>query len=385
MAKHIIPNVPYIYQGSVPSCPETTLRMVLEFYGLKYSSSYLMNLSGFNYGFKYFKGNNFAVAGSESPLGPWPFMAYAAERLGCTTRLIKDKPWDEAWNLMKGYVEKDTPVYMPMLNMQYLWKTAFPVPHIVLLCGYDEEKGVVMIHDPALGEVGEGIQSLPRQYSPPAERQEGELYEGKSGSYAEFRIDDFRKACDLNRTPWQNFWKNGLAIISSPSSDRPPRPWAEVIGRNAKLTLGLIREVVGSEVGADHTYGPDGIEELASDVERGFCLLDKPEALTAILGLLRGMTFHVGGAYKKDGQAFLAGLAAATNNRDLEEASYYLRLTANCYDQGLAEIDHIMQKKPVPQGILSGKLGRISELLRRVAECERKAGESLRSAAGGLR
>ena len=164
MARHIIPDVPYIYQGIVPSCHVTCLRMLLEFYGMKHSFSYLINLSGFNYGFTYFKGTNRAFACSESPFGPWPFVGFVAEKMGCTCELIKDKTWDETRKLLKGYVDKNIPVYMPMLNMQHLWKTAIPVPHIVLLCGYDEEKDLVMIHDPGLGEIGEGIQYLPMQY-----------------------------------------------------------------------------------------------------------------------------------------------------------------------------------------------------------------------------
>jgi len=380
MAKHIVPDIPYVYQGSAPSCPETTLRMVFAFRGLKFSSSYLRNLSGFDYGFTYFKGNHFAVACAESPMGPWPHMAYAAGKLGCAVTLIQGKPWDESWSLMRSTLDKNVPIYMPLLNMQYLWKTAFPVPHIVLLCGYDEEKGVVMIHDPALGEFGEGIQYLPTQYAPRIELQEGELHEGKSGNYAEFKLEDFKKACDLAGTPWQDFWKNGFATIS-PGSDRPAIPWAEVIERNGKITLGLMGQVVGADVGPENTYGPAGLQELASDVETGFGLPDKPKAVVAILGLLRGMTFHVGADCKKDGQAFLSGLAAATNSRNLEEASYEMRFTANCYDQGLAEIDQIFQKKPLSQEILSRPLSRIAELLRRAAGSERRAGESLRSAA----
>ena len=69
-----------------------------------------------------------------------------------------------------------------------------------------------------------------------------------------------------------------------------------------------------------------------------------------ILGLLRGMTFQVGADYKKDAQAFLAGLAAGTKNPELEEASYHLRTTANCYEQGLAEIDQVLEKKPASRG-----------------------------------
>ena len=60
MSKHVIANVPYIFAGITPRCHVTSLRTVLEYYGVKYSPSYLMNLSGFNYGFRYSKGTNIA-------------------------------------------------------------------------------------------------------------------------------------------------------------------------------------------------------------------------------------------------------------------------------------------------------------------------------------
>ena len=52
-----------------------------------------------------------------------------------------------------------------------------------------------------------------------------------------------------------------------------------------------------------------------------------------------------------------------------------MRSTANCYDQGLAEIDHLMREKPVSVEGLPGKLSRIAATLHRAAECERKTGE----------
>jgi hypothetical protein len=366
MLAYIIPNVPYIFQGIVPRCHVTSLRMILEFYGVKYAPSYLMNLSGFNYGFKYFKGANTAIACPESPLGPWEFMAYAVEKIGCRIELVKDKPWDESWELMKSYIAEDKPIYMPLLNMQHLWKTADCMPHLVVLCGYDEEKGVVMVHDPALGELGEGIQYLPPNGLP----------EGKSGSYAGYQIEDFAKACDLKETPWHDFGKNGLCVIYPPTGELSIS-WAEVIDRNARLTLGQVEEVIGKYIGTNGTSGPDGIIEFAHDLEEGFGLLSQPAELITILNGLRSMTFMVGSSYKKDAHAFLAGLAAATGNKDLDRASYFLRLSGLCYEQGLAEVDYAIQKQPVSPEVLSGKLARIAELLRRAAEYERVAGESL--------
>ncbi|MDH5696106.1 MAG: C39 family peptidase [Dehalococcoidia bacterium] len=366
MARYIIPNVPYIFQGIVPRCHVTSLRMILEFYGVKYAPSYLMNLSGFNYGFKYFKGANMAIACPESPLGPWEFMAYAAEKIGCRVDLVKDKPWDETWELLKSYIAKDIPIYMPLLNMQHLWKTAHPMPHLVVLCGYDEEKGMVMIHDPALGELGEGIQYLPPNG----------LRQGKSGSYAKYEIEDFKKACDLKETPWDDFGGNGLCVIYPPAGE-PSISWAEVIDRNARLTLGQVEEVIRKRVGTNRTSGPDGITEFANDLEEGFGLLSRPAELITILSGLQSMTFMVGSSYKNDAHAFVAGLASVTGSQDLERASYYLRMTGLCYEQGLAEVDSIMRDRSVPQRVLRGRLTRISEVLRRAAEHERKAGESL--------
>lgn len=51
MSRHVIANVPYVWDGIVRRCHVSSLRMVLEFYGIKYLPSYLMNVSGFNYGF----------------------------------------------------------------------------------------------------------------------------------------------------------------------------------------------------------------------------------------------------------------------------------------------------------------------------------------------
>ena len=225
--------------------------------------------------------------------------------------------------------------------------------------------------------------STPMQYLPPDGLREGELYRGKSGAYAEFKMDDFKKACDLKGTSWEGTWKNGLAVICPPSG-QPRVSWAEVINRNARLELGKIEDVIEEELGNTNTFGPDGIMELAADIERGFGLFSKPEALIGILGGLSGMTFRVGSAYKKDGDAFLAGLAAATNNKDLGSASYYLRSAALCYDQGLAEIEPILENKAAYAKDLSAALKRTAEVLRRAADYERKAGESLISAGKAL-
>ena len=183
MSKHVI-DVAYIWDGIVPLCHTTSLRMVLGHYGIKYPPAYLMNLSGFNYGFRYSTDTKIAYAIANPPLGPWEHMAYAADKIGCKTKLIKDNPWDETWKLMKGYVDSNIPVLIARINMENLWEMPRPAPHLIVLCGYDEAKEVVITHDPALGEAGERI-----QYMAPLG-----LPLDTSGRYIEYNIDAFKKA-----------------------------------------------------------------------------------------------------------------------------------------------------------------------------------------------
>ena len=349
-----IPDVPYVFQGvGAPRCHVACLSMILEFYDIRYAPSYLMNLSGYNYGFRYFKEAHVAFAALATPLGPWQILSYAVEKIGCKANFIKDKPWDETWELLKDYLGQGIPVYVARLDMQYLWKTTRPTPHVVVLCGYDEKRGVVMIHDPALGDVGEGIQYLPPNGLP----------DGMSGRYAEFSIAEFMEACALKEMQWTFSGKNGFCVIDPPTA-KLKISLAEVIERNAKLSLGKVSEVIGANLGNDKAWGPDGILGLADDLERGFGLLQEPEAVISILGGLRGLTLRSGSAYKLDASAFVSGLSVATGSRDLERASYYYRLTALCYEQGLADVEHIMQQQSSPQKVFEEKLARISELLR---------------------
>lgn len=374
MGSHVIPDVPYIFQGLVPRCHVTSLRMILEYYGSRFAPSYLMNLSGFNYGFKYFKESRLAAACAESPFGPWMFMAYASEKVGCKVDTVSNMPWEDTWELLKTYVAKDVPVYMPLLNMQHLWETPHPVPHLVVVCGYDEEKGVVMVHDPALGQGGEGIPYLPPNGLPSR----------KSGAYAEFRIEDFRAACNLADTPWQSFGKNGLCVIHPPS--RPPEvPWPDVLQRNAKLTLGQFEEAIGQEACSNEAFGPDGILELADDFQRCFGLLEERSQLMAVLGRLRTMTFIIGSSYRNDAHSFLAGFATATGSKELERASTHLRTCGEYYEQGLTQIDYVMQQDRISPEDLSATLWRVAKVLRQAAGCERKAGESMLNGGSALR
>lgn len=367
MSRHVIPDVPYLQDIMAPRCHVTSFRMILEFYDIKYTASYLMTLSGLNFGFTYFKGWNMAYSCPATPDGPWEILAYAADKMGCKAIFVKNKPWNETWKLLKDWVNKDVPVLIARLDMQYLWKTAVPICHVVVLCGYDEEKGVVMVNDPALGEVGEGA-----RYLPPNKITD------KSGNYAEFSIEDFKKACDLKAIPWAFEGINGFCVLSPPTRRRKIS-WAEVLERNARLTLGQIDEALGKRVGTNNVWGPKGIREFAADLERGFGLSEKEAILKTLVGL-RMLAFQAGNAYKADASAVVAGMAAVTGNRELEKAAYSLKSAGQCFEQGLAEIDYVVNR-PVPPEVLKAKLVRISELLKRAAIYEEQTGESLSKAA----
>jgi len=346
--------------------------MILEFFGKQYTGSFLMNLSGFNYGFTYFKGWDTAYSCPATPDGPWEVLVYAADRIGCKSLFVKDKTWDETWKTLKEYIDNDMPVLMVRLDMQYLWKTTMPLCHVVVLCGYDEEKGVVMVNDPALGEFGEGVRYLPPNGLPA----------DKSGSYAEYSIDDFRKALDLEAMPWAFTGKNGYCVISPPE-DKPEISWAEVHKRNAEFTIGKIDEAMGRHIETGNIFGPEGIIELAALVKDGLGLKNSLEIIDR-LASLRMLCFQAGNAYKTDASAFVAGIAATTGNRELEKAAYSLKAAAVCFEQGVAEIDHLLSVQSNPGDVLKQKLVRLPELLKRAAGHERQTGDSLSKAAQAL-
>jgi hypothetical protein len=331
-----------------------------------------MNLSGFNYGFVYFRGMNVAFANPESPFGPLPFMAYAAEKIGCKISTFKDMLWDEAWKTMKQYVDRDIPVYLPQMNMKLLWRTSAQwVHHVIVLTGYDEEKGVVMVHDPASGEIGEGTVRPDEVAFRPAMK-------GKSGSYAKFKIEDFRQACDsMQGSPWEGGGRNVFCVVE-PVAKKPSISWAEVLERNSKLTLGQVEQVIGeSRVNTcEYIYGPQGIMELAQDLEGGFGLKE-PTQLSEILLGLRMLVGLIGSGRRICASGFLAGLASVIGSRALENASNDFRFAALCYERFLQEIDSSSE--------IEKKLSRICKVLRRAAEYEKKAGENLSEGAQDLK
>ena len=366
MPNHMRVDVPYVFQGTAaPRCHVACFRMILASYGLKYTTPYLMNLSGYNYGFTYFKEAKMAFAGPATPLGPWQILSYAANKIGCETEFIKDKPWDETWELMQEYLGQDKPLYVARLDMQYLWKTPQPVPHVVVLCGYDEDRGVVIIHDPALGEAGEGIQYLPPN----------KMLERMSGCFAEFEIEDFRKACALEEIQWAFSGKNGFCVITPPA-EQPNISWPEVIERNGRIILGNIEEAT-QLVGSKPKYGPDALKEFAHDLASGFGMLEEPPIFAATLRGLRGLTFRSGSSYMFDASAFTAGLSTLTADPNLAEASHHLGSIGLCYDESLGEIEHIMDSHSMSKRSLRKSLTRISLLLERAADHARMAGSYL--------
>ncbi|MEJ2726624.1 MAG: BtrH N-terminal domain-containing protein [Deltaproteobacteria bacterium] len=373
MPKHAMVDVPYIFSGITPRCHVTSLQTILEYYGVSYSPSYLMNLAGFNYGFRYSRKGKVAFPFPNPPLGPWEFLAYAADKIGCRTELIKDRPWADTWDLMKTCLDRGVPVLIARLNMKNLWKVAVPIPHLVVLCGYDEQKGVVMIHDSALGDMGEGVQYLRTSQLPE-----------KSGRYAEFSIEDFKEAFDLTGTPFQDFGKNGFVILKPPAK-RQSVDWREVMERNSRLTLGQVEEVIGKKIEGDYCWGPEGIVEFGNDVEQAFGLFDRPEELLEVLTGFYMLTFELGRSYKSDAHAFVAGLAAADGNHKLEQASCQLRSTALQYEQGLAHLDLLFNNPSVPLKDLKGRLAKIARWLRGASESEKRAGELMSQGAKTLK
>lgn len=354
-------NVPYIWQGSIPQCHVTSLSMILNYSGLKGSPSLLLNLSGIGYGFGYFEGWDVAIAAPESSMGIYPFIQYAAEKLGWTLRLIRNHSFEEAWDQLRQCIDEGKPVLLPLLNMQSLWKSGQPYPHVVVICGYDEKRSIAWAHDPALGRDGEGVCYLPPN----------KLQKGFSGCYVEYPTADLKKAWALEGTAWEAFGNNHLCVLERLNEENQI-PWEEVLQRNARLTLGMQEEVIG--MGSPGLIpGPRALRRLAEDFEDAFDRFDQRSAILNFVGSVRNMTFNVGASYRMQASTFLSGLASAWGMKELEEVAFLFHQSSLGFEQGRSEIDGLLTLQ-IFREEMHKRFQKISSILKETADLEEESG-----------
>jgi hypothetical protein len=354
-------NVPYIWQGSIPRCHVTSLSMILNYHGLKGNLSFLLNLSGLGYGFGYFEGGNEAIAAPESSMGIYPFIQYAAEKLGWTLRLLRNHSFEEAWDRVRHCIDEGKPVLLPLLNMKSLWKSDRPFPHVVVICGYDEKRSIAWAHDPALGRNGEGVCYLPPN----------KLQKGFSGCYVEYQTTDLKTAWVLEGTSWEAFGNNHLCVLERLSEEKKI-PWEEVLQRNARLTLGMQEEIVGMR-SPGLISGPRALRMLAQDFEDAFDRFDQRSAILHFVGSVRNMTFNVGASYRMQTSTFLSALASAWRMKELEEVAFLLHRSSLGFEQGRSEIDGLLTSQ-ISQEEMHQRLQKISSILKEIADLEEESG-----------
>jgi len=335
--------------------------MILNYYGLKANPSFLLNLSGMGYGFGYFEGRDVAIAAPESSMGVYPFIRYAAEKLGWTLRLITNDSFEDAWKQLRQCIDGERPVLLPLLNMKSLWKSQRTFPHVVVICGHDEKRPIAWAHDPALGIHGEGVCYLPPNTLP----------KGLSGCFVEYQTEDLKAALILEGTAWEAFGNNQLCVLER-LSEEEQTPWEEVLQRNARLTLGLQEEVTGMR-SPGLFAGPKGLRRLANDFVNTSDHLDQKSAILNFVGSVRNMAFNVGASYRMQAATFLSALASAWGVKRLQEIAFLFHRSSLGFEQGRSEIDGLLTSQ-ISEEEMDQRVQKISSILREIADMEEEAG-----------
>jgi len=317
--KHIIENVPFMPQ-IVAECTISALRMQLAYYGAVYSQTFLLNLSGWDYVFKYVPNELVFVS-----VEPVQTVLYIGEILGCKIEHYKNQTFEDAWRTLREFIAQDKPVFIQ-------WRT-----HSLLAVGYDDEDNLVYLNNPAGGPAGAYL-----------ERE-------NFGAYVPMSLETFENYWAIS--PRGNRYE---MLVVVPPKVKPTVSWSEVLTVNAGYL----------------DVGTWDMKAFANALETGFGLTG--ENLRRRLGEIASVTFATGWIFRQDAAAFIEGLAQMTGSKNLDDASIYLRSTAECFAEGKALLENKLRVGEIPD------LPRVAEALRRAADYQEKAGESLMKGAKDL-
>lgn len=351
MSSHII-DVPYAWEGREPRCMISSLLMLLRYFGVECSRTFIANVSGEAYGFVFFPEMKVAYAS----FNPSRNLAYCSSVLGFQTDIVCNKPWHITWDILKKNIDNDTPIIAGPVRAEYLWKTSVAAGTYVLIVGYNEASKKVYVHDTFIGENGEGVQYTLLPINLPKDA---------SGKFMAHGISDFQNAMEGSKT--LPFGCENPMIIIKPSHENYSEKlrklqWDEILERNAELIEGSDKDLSG-------IYG---IKELSSFIAEDLKKSSEEEILS-FLRRIRGTAFVSGAGTRKEASSFLAGVTyASKESGNLLKASMYLSEASILYDNMIVLLDYAIIR------ILSHKdytenLRKISSLLRRAAEKEQVA------------
>ena len=330
---HVIEDVPF-YQGP---CGIASMRMALGAQDAHYTFTYLMNL-GWNYGFL----NGFMH--SESAMSA---VEYAAKKLQSETEYYKRRDFDESLNILRFYLAHDIPVFIQGET------------HTILAVGYDNERQLVYIHDPAGG-------ASPGHYT--VERPELGAY--LEVPYTSASVEDPWGGKSLN-----NFWQATAyeMIVVGPPVHEPEIDWGSVLEHNARLTRRGVYELIRFA-----KYSPR-LETFPAQSPSATYWRICGEPVADRLVWLYWM-FRVGYSCRRDASAFLQGLAVMSELTKLQEASLRFRWAAECYTQG----EIFTWQEILFPGTLPDVFQRLSDLILQAAGFESEAAELLSQGAAEL-
>ncbi len=318
-------------------CESTAVRDVLDFYGLKISEYMAFGLDC-TFGFEYFR--------KKIPYRPFyisgkicTFPNTLPKFLGINVEKKTADDADEAWNYVKELINRNIPVPM-FVDMYYLDYMQIPKEpwnhfgnHVIVLVGYDEEKGEAYIADSSF----EGIQTISLK----------SLAQARNSKFEPF--------------PPENTWFE----INVPKTTKPLSKATEMaIKETAKNMIHPSRE----------NHGISGIRLLAEDIVNWSEITSSAEELKLAL-FLQYIDLEIagtgGGNFRKMYSSFIKESARLLSNRKLEIISHEIAISAGLWSETanlIREAGQITKIKGVNKTLAKAK----NKLLK-IAKIEEKA------------
>jgi len=353
--KHIVKNVPY-YPMHTAICAIKALQMILAYYGYEYPIELLVQLGGWDYGIWYSKQYHFGYGGDIYPIVA---ASFAAKLLGFSCQHKVFTKWDEAWSWLKIQLNNNTPVFIEVQG------------HSIVAVGYDEDTGVIYIHDPSGGicswktlvefeALNISIDKRFRDYILNISIRKG------YGGYMELSLNYFK-----NWWKWMGRYEALLIKPKKPVTNIEHLDWPSLLERIASITI------YGSW--DPQNTGMKGYENLIEDFKSYL-----PRAGKDHLMLIKQTVFDIARDRGHNAAAFLTGLAQSYNLTDLLRVAWFFERASDEYGYASTLLAYMI-KNYNDKSLVKETASRIIKHIEKAKEYEYKAGKLLFKVAKELR
>lgn len=330
-----------------------------------------MFLGTFQFAFTYVKGRGFQTKlPGWNELGWFQDVERAARLIGVelvTLNNEADRAWPDVWNEWKGHILRDEPVFVTFHNIESIWRgigmkvrsDEGASNHNIVLIGFDEGRGVAICHDNHWWY--------------------GETENGQDLPIVEYQIEDLQRAFrdDPRSRKTPNFVFGGL------NKDRLKLPLHELLQSLSEMMLG--DRVHASFAPPPLDTGDFGYRALALAAADLRSVTSITQAETLLKGFQRFLSTHwwMGVDGQPPRAAWLAGVALATDNADIEEASLHVDTTASelarARDRNAEVMARLALSRVNFRDIAKG-ISDIAGAFQAASEAERRAGVALKRA-----